>query len=85
MNLVNLYAAKIFNYYLIWRKNIYPYDKKSILAFSLSTITTACEAFLKLFIGKSAPLKGVLLGLKEIIKYKKTEPREDLRCFASKR
>jgi GT2 family glycosyltransferase len=85
MNLANLYAAKIFNYYLIWKKNIYPYDKESILAFSLATISTACEAFLKLFIGQSAPLKGVLLGLKEIIKYKKKWPREDLQYLASKR
>ena len=72
VNDLKAHAMSIFNYFLIWKKTIYPFDKKSIAAWSLSIIGSFILGILVLLTrGNAVPLRGFFLGLKEIFNYLK--------------
>jgi len=67
---VILSASKIFNFFLIWKKTIFPTNKISVGALIVSIIGSIILGVLVLlFRGNPGPIKGTFLGLKEILKY----------------
>ncbi|MGB9553215.1 MAG: glycosyltransferase family 2 protein [bacterium] len=66
----NLAAAAILNFFIIWKKTVLPYDKKSFFAWILSIFGSFFLALLVLlFRGNPIPMKGFFLGVREIFKY----------------
>jgi len=66
----NLAAARLYNSFLIWKKTVLPYDKKSIVALILSIFGSLFLSVLELLFRRNpVPLKGFFLGVKEILKY----------------
>ncbi|MCR4428154.1 MAG: glycosyltransferase [Caldiserica bacterium] len=69
-NSTNLAAATFFNFFLIWKKTVLPTDKKSIFAFILSIFGSFFLALLVLLFRRNlTPMKGIFLGVKEILNY----------------
>lgn len=80
----NRASSQIFNFYLIWRNQIFPSNKFSLLSFLLSVAGTILKGIMDLFSTRDlSRLKGVFSGLKEICKkeiqnLKRSFPKNDV-------
>ena len=65
----NFHAATIYNFYLIWRKLIFPYDKSAIFPFGLSLLGSLLKGLI-VYLYKRQPhrLKGYIVGIKKIFR-----------------